>query len=138
MNTDVISEKAIEETADDLQRINKEQLLAGYDKKGELIGSKKPYQNPDYAFYKANKNPLPGLGNPDLFDTGAFYEGFETIVQGDSIIQDSTDEKAPELEAKYGEDIFGLGGKFKEEYLDESLRTAFKRAIESATGLKFE
>lgn len=135
LNTDKIASDAVDQTKESLIALNKKQLLAGFDKEGNLIGDKKPYQSKDYAFYKANINPLPGLGNPDLHDTGAFFAGFEVEVQDQDIIEDSTDEKSAELQEKYGE-IFGLGGEYKEQYIDESLRPAFAKGIEQATGLK--
>lgn len=135
LDIDKISQAAVSETAEDLAEQNRLQLHAGYNKDGALIGDIKPYQSDTYAFYKANKNPLPGLGNPDLEDTGAFYAGIQVTVNGDIITEDSTDEKSPELQDKY-KDIFGLGGEFKTDYVNESLRPAFKAQIEEATGLK--
>jgi len=137
LDTEAIAEKAVEETKEDLLALNKKQLLAGYDKNGELIGDKKPYANAHYAFFKANMNPLPGLGNPDLRLTGSFQDEFDIEISGERILQGSSDEKAGELEQKYGEEIYGLGGKFKVEYVDENLRPAFQREITKATGLNF-
>lgn len=135
LDIDEISREAVSETTEDLADQNRAQLHAGYNRDSQLIGDLKPYASDTYAFYKANKNPLPGLGNPDLEDTGAFYAGIQVTVNGDIVNEDSTDEKSPELQEKY-KDIFGLGGEFKTDYVNDSLRPAFKAGIEEATGLK--
>jgi hypothetical protein len=136
LDTDAITEAAVNQTKGELQDKNKAQLMAGFDKTGAKIGDKKPYASSYYAFYKANLNPLPGLGNPDLHLTGDWQDEMSIEVSGESIIQNSANDKDAELIEKYGPEIYGLGGQFKEDYLEEDLRPAFNKGIELATGLK--
>lgn len=135
MNTDVIIEEAIEETAGSITEENKKQMLAGKTASGAVIGE---YRNELYAEVKNRMNPLPGFGVPDLKLTGSFQSKMGTNVIGDSIITESTDTKNQKLREKYGDGIFILGGDFKREYMDLSLRPALKQKIESATGLRMQ
>lgn len=127
-------DEAFEQTVDELAEKNKEQLFEGKDKTGESISRR--YRSQKYARVKSEMNPLPGLGVPDLKVTGAFYRGIRVDYQGGVLKTTSTDEKGPELEAKY-EGIFGLGGEFKKQFIKDSLRPALNAEITKATGLKF-
>jgi hypothetical protein len=119
------AEQAFISVEDDFTEENKKQLFGGYDKFQERL---RHYANAEYAFYKYSKNPAPGLGNPDLFDTGSFYNHIQTIVRSGTISIGSTDSKAPELEVKYP-GIFGLGGKYKAEFIEQNLRPAWMRQV---------
>ena len=61
----------------------KAQLYAGFNVYGRKMGEEPygAYVLPAYAIEKERMNPLPGLGNPDLFLTGAFYDGIKTYPQ---------------------------------------------------------
>lgn len=113
---------------DDFTEENKKQLFAGYDRFGERL---KAYASAEYAFYKYQRNPIPGLGNPDLFDTGSFQSHIQTIVSGLTVNIGSTDSKAPQLEIKYP-GIFGLGGKYRAEFISTYLRSAFMAVVHKA------
>ena len=71
LNTDKIINESLNETKDEFKSINKEQLRAGKTNTGKNIAPK--YRSKKYALAKNQMNPLPGLGNPDLHLTGAFY-----------------------------------------------------------------
>lgn len=129
-----IVEESIEETTDDLISENKKQLLAGFDSQGNRL---QRYQSNKYARVKNEYNPLPGLGNPDLNLTGSFFSGFEANVSGNTITELSTDSKSPELEQKYGSQIFGVGGEYQNNYLQESLGPQIRQNLTDFTGLKF-
>lgn len=135
LNTDKVIDESLNETKDEFKAINKSQLKSGFIKTGEKL--KPSYRSKKYALAKNEMNPLPGLGNPDLFLTGAFYEGIDVEVGKDVFDIISKDEKGPELENKY-KDIFGLGGTFKSEYTKEKLAPALKKKISKFTGLKFQ
>lgn len=135
LNTDKVIDESLNETKDEFKAINKSQLKAGKTNTGENVAPK--YRRKKYALAKNQMNPLPGLGNPDLFLTGAFYEGIGVEVGKDVFDIISKDEKGPELENKY-KDIFGLGNNFKKKYLDEDLGPTVQKKISTFTGLKFK
>lgn len=129
-----IAVDATVETADQLADLNTEQMHKGFNAEGDPIGE---YRSEIYAEEKHRMNPLPGFGRVDLRLTGAFYEGMYVRIEGDTIIEGSTDEKEEALQKKYGKIIFGLSAPFKREYLNEFLRPAFARRMQEAIGLKF-
>lgn len=129
-----IAEASIESVKEEIADKNKEQLKKGYNKFGELIGDTKPYESELYAFEKYNKNPMPGLGNPDLHDTGDFYEGITTEVSNGIIKTESTDSKNEELQAKY-KGILSLNEESRIEIVDESLRPAMVKEFKQQTKL---
>lgn len=132
LNVETVSEEAVSATSENISEENKKQLFEGFDKEQQKLSE---YRNPVYAEVKNRMNPLPGFGNPDLKKTGAFYQGIQVRVEGAVIRTDSSDPKNDALVKKYG-DIFGLGGKFKAEYISKFLRPAFFKQLEQATGLK--
>lgn len=134
LNTDTIIRESLEETKPDFIKSNKDQLKGGITNDDKRIAPR--YRSKGYADYKEGLNPLPGNGIPDLFVTGAFYEGIDETVETDSLKIFSTDEKGPQLEEKY-KNIFGLGKNFKNQYLTHSLRPTVMSKISDFTGLKF-
>lgn len=85
---------------------NREQLMDGFNKEGKKL---KKYRSSSYAQKKNQKNPSPGLGNPDLYLTGRFHEAMNVKINSKvSFDIFSTDSKTPDLTKKYGKDIFGL------------------------------
>lgn len=79
-----------------------------------------------YGEYKNARNPKPGLGIPDLFDTGDFYQGFFANVIGNGKTQFieawSNDDKTDVIVggadnyAPFGAEIFELHPKNMKEY----------------------
>lgn len=134
LDTDQIIQQSMEQTKDVLADLNVEQMNKGLNAKGEKIGE---YRSEAYAEMKHSMNPLPGFGIPDLRLTGAFYRGTSVSISGQKVIIDSSDEKSADLQEKYGEEIFGLSGVYKREYLNESLGPIFRKSITSVIGLKF-
>lgn len=133
LNTDAISEQAITETEGEFVELNQQQMYAGVNNDGSDI-------NPQYKARTVRiKNEK---GQPTdrvtLKDTGAFYEGMGLEIAGDTIKEFSTDPKNDSLVQKYGPEIFGLGGTYKKEYVQDNLRPVFQQKIEEATGLKFK
>lgn len=107
---------SLERTQANFIELQKSQLYAGFNVAGIKIGDLTPYASATYAIDKANRNSLPGLGNPDLYDTSDFYDGITTEIGGDAIKVFSTDSKDPQLEQKYPGALAGLGGPFLIEY----------------------
>lgn len=134
LDIDQVAEEAMRKSEDDLTEANKKQLYAGFDRNGNRL---QEYRSAVYAEVKHRMNPLPGEGNPDLKATGSFYRGLYAKVSGNTVEMVSTDSKDEDLEQKYGEEIKGLGGIFKEQFIDDSLRPNLNETISEKTGLKF-
>lgn len=117
LDTNKAVQASLERTQANFIEIQKSQLYAGFNVAGIKLGDLTPYASAAYAIDKANRNSLPGLGNPDLYDTGSFYEGITTEVGDDAIKVLSTDSKDPALEKKYPGAVAGLGGPFMVEYI---------------------
>lgn len=114
--------KIIAELQDKIVELNtKDQLFKGLDAKGQKLSPK--YSRVRYARAKNSANPLPGLGTPDLKLTGKFYSDFFVTAKNGEFELFSSDDKADGLEAKYGEDIFGLSldneGKINKQITEE-------------------
>jgi hypothetical protein len=130
LNTDDVLAKAFESSVDGFTAEQKKQLYAGLNKEG---GRLRKYRNNKYARVKNEMNPAPGLGNPDLFVTGAFYEGVEVKLAGQAIDIQSIDEKGPDLKEKYHP--FGLGGDYRKEFIDNVYQPNFRKEVKKRTGL---
>lgn len=122
-----VIQESIIATTDNFVELQKAQLYAGFAVTGIKIGDLRPYASPAYAFDKANRNPQPGLGNPDLFDKGDFYDGIDIAVGDNAIKVFSTDSKDGKLEKKYPGALAGVGGPFLEEYINVLQPTIIKR-----------
>ncbi|MDP4151194.1 MAG: hypothetical protein Q8943_17440 [Bacteroidota bacterium] len=131
LDTDLLVEQSVSETTDQYANLNTEQLHQGLNADGEQIGQ---YRNELYATMKHEMNPLPGFGVPDLRLTGAFYAGIRSVIQGDAVVTESTDEKNTALVEKYGH-LFGLSDKFRQEYVNGSLRPRFRQKVRDVTGV---
>lgn len=134
LDTEQIIIDAVTATQDQITIENKEQLFDGLDNDGNIIGDSKPYESANYAFEKYQKNPIPGLGNPDLNDTGAFYGGMTIDISGSTLKQYSTDSKNDELIAKYP-GIYGLGPIAKKDYVGVYLQPAVRRQTRTVLGI---
>ena len=130
LDTDTISADAIEDTAEALKRENLQQMDAG--QKADETEIYPPYAPLTIAIKRMKGQPTDRV---TLKDTGSFYAGAYVIVTTDSVLTGSRDEKTVKLVEKYGEAIFGLGGQFKKDYVNNALRPAFREKILQATGL---
>jgi hypothetical protein len=130
MDIDKVSSDAVAETADELVKINNDQLLEGKNKYGKSVGK---YRNKSYAIKKNQINPKPGLGNADLKLFGDYQKSRYAKVTGQNIQYGATDEKAEHLEKRFP-DTYGLSDPFKEKY-NEVLRPKFIDIIKKETGL---
>lgn len=125
---------AIEQTKERMIYLNKSQLnLDSQKSDGKYL---RQYFDREYAIYKHELNPFPGLGNPDLNLTGKFYSEFFATVKGDKIEFGSTDSKSEGLQSKYGKNIFGLTSENEYDYATETVRPKIVSYIEKVTGLK--
>lgn len=114
---------AIEETASDATRVQKEQLFSGVLSNGEPIVP--PYTARTVAI-KSGKGQA--TDRVTLRDTGSYYTGILIDVRGDKFAIESADEKAGALEVKYGRNILGLGTEARIEYI-RTLKPEFIKQI---------
>ena len=145
--------EAIEKNLRDMVSLNQSQLYEGKTTSGKRFRKYAKYKTADgreYADMKNQMNPRPGLGNPDLNLTGAFYRAIFAELEGDNFIMDSTDEKSGLLQSMYdgnspgqlsadGEasNIFGLTRENWELFRDKC-REDFCKEFEKRTGLIFK
>ena len=93
---------AVQNSEKELVKINQGQMLKSKNAKDQTI---KPAYTPKYAAFKGFKNPnlkLKGDFQKDMF--------LETNERSGTYFMNSFDFKAPFLEARYGENIFGNPG----------------------------
>ncbi len=125
--------RIIERTDNELITLNQKQLFDySLDSEAEPIGL---YRSLFYSIEKQQRNPRPGFGRPDLYDTGDFYNGFYVEVKSDSYLIYSRDSKANLLTEKYGDNIFGLNPTSKQQYVNETLYPSIAAYITAKTGL---
>lgn len=117
---------ALEATQPAYVELQKAQMHAGKTVDGSKIGAQRPYASKDYANQKNKQNPLPGIGNPDLYLHGDFYDGIKTTVGDQAISLESTDDKGELLDEKYPGALAGLGGEYKEKYQELLQKTIVK------------
>lgn len=130
LNTDEVIAESFRRSIAGFTEWQKRQLYEGFNKRGERLV---PYVSAQYAKKKNKINSNPGLGHPDLFLTGAFYEGIEVKLSGYQITVESRDEKGPDLKEKY--DPFGLGGQYKQGFVKEFYNPNFRAIIKEQSGL---
>ena len=112
----------MEQSQYEILSFNRGQLFMGETSTDKLISPM--YRSEGYAEFKESINPKPGKGVPDLFVTGEFYNGlfvsFNKVKYTFTVA--SRDSKAPKLERKYGEKIYGLNSENKGYFATEILK----------------
>ena len=109
------------------------QMYIGQTNRGNKIQPQYGFE--DYAIEKHELNPLAGKGTPDLFLTGAFYEGIDMEIEADGGIGfNSSDWKNGMLKEKY-DDIFGLNKESRERVIEKSFRGKLINNYKKATKL---
>ena len=103
---------AIKKNENALIDYNIGQLLKGQDSLGKVLDP--PYASASYSEFKLHLNPL---GVVDLKVTGDFHNSIFINANDFPILFDSRDKKAPELLAKYSEDVLGVQDKNLEEFI---------------------
>lgn len=139
-----ISVDSLSETKERLVEWNKEQMLEGKNRFGNDLPSylTDPYfKTPESALRysqwkdKITPNPKRKSGIMNFYIVGSFHNSITAAITGGSIKYD-----APflgrEIESKYGDEMYGLGGEIKKEYISKDLRPVFNKKIEQVTGLK--
>ena len=144
-NQEKLAGESVEENTTYLGMLNKQQLLAGKRSDGKDLFptyQEDPYfetlaQAQAYSDWKDRITPNPKRkpGVPNLYINGYYYDSRVIKVSGDRIIYDGN---TFGLEEKYGKEINGLGGEYKEAFLDLHLRPTIQNKITSIIGLKFK
>ena len=112
----------------ELLDLNKNQLLN--DGMNKNMVKLRSYRSASYARRKNQRNLLSGLGIFDLYNTGAFQDGFTLKINSKSSFDIfSTNSKNSELTKKYGKDIFGLTETSKETFGREVMQPELVREV---------
>jgi hypothetical protein len=123
LDLEAIAVESITETIPQILDRNKRQLYHGLTSEGQNL---RKYRRRKYAEVKNEMNPLPGLGNPDFFFTGDFYNNFFGAIYGEDVVVNSRNWKATKLEARDGADhIYGLGTEEHQGYVREDLSPVY-------------
>jgi|688.fasta_scaffold86779_4 hypothetical protein len=113
-----------------MEDLNREQMVRGYDRDDERIGA---YASEQYENEKRRMNPA-ASGWVDLKYTGSFHNLLTMKLLKDNIFTFySKDKKNKDLVETWGANIFGLSTKSREDLIDEygfkkSLVTNYKKA----------
>jgi len=112
INLTAETEDAIQQNQVAIADLNREQLFKeGIDSTGKKLSK---YKNEKYALKKNLMNPLPGLGNPDFYVTGAFQKSIYVSAHDNQVVFDADNSfdgdfgKAAALVERDGPAIFGL------------------------------
>jgi hypothetical protein len=97
-----IARDVIEETEEDLVKINRDQLMRNENSDGEFLGE---YKSSAYAKMKIGRNQS---GVVDLFLRGDFQRSIFVQLNGREFFMNATDSKTDKLERKYGKKILGV------------------------------
>lgn len=124
-NLPALAQESVYESRTEFEESQKDQLFKGSDAAGNSF---RQYKNSDYASMKNQANPLPGYGYPDLYLTGAFYNGIYVKVENGRVIIGSSDSKAPKLEKKY-KPVFGLAHDEMRAFLYNSLKPVYQKKV---------
>lgn len=116
---------SIDQTSDDAAQFNRDDLSVG------LLATSNPII-PAYSPQYAKKK---GFTTPNLYVTGSFYRGIFATVEGNAIHFDSIDDKAAQLEAKYGKFIYGLTQDAKSAYALKALRPVLNGNLRKEIGI---
>lgn len=129
---------AIQLTSDILVEENRDQLYDGKDRLGRDITPSyldDPYfksreSAQRYSDWKDTITPNPNRtkGTPNLYIVGTYHKSIKIDVSGTSIIYKASF-RGPEIEAKYGENIYGLGGSRRLKYTEGVLKPVLVRLL---------
>lgn len=128
MDVDKIIDKALDDTMDNLEDINRERMNDGVKADGSIMPI---YSYISQVVYGYPNEPI------KLKATGSFQDKLYAKREGDIIHTSSTDSKTEMLVERYGE-IFGTSGDYKQQYQADHLIPHVHKGITDATGLKFK
>lgn len=114
---------------------NRGQLYAGQDNTGSLQSP--IYAEERYAIHKEEENPVPGLGIPDLYVSGNYYNSLKLTVnqsQYNFTIFSEGVSYAPKLEAKWNRS-YGLDPENTSYFANEILQPKIVIELKTQLGL---
>lgn len=131
------AQDVIRETADELKRLNQEQLKVGIDAIGEPLYNLK-YDHANYVFSYAQRRAKRGLqiDHYDLKFTGKFWESIRVDVNSEKFELVSDDPKAGDILEMFARPI-GLTRNSKDIYREETFMPGLREKIERKLGIKF-
>jgi hypothetical protein len=145
--TDQLITSSLEQTKEALIDQNREQLLAGKTRDGKDLSPtylEDPYFKSQesaqrYSDWKDRITPNPNRvsGVPNLFINGYLHSSMGVKISGQNLFYSASASFGNKVEQKFTDKIYGLGGVYKMEYLNESLGPVFRQSITSIIGLKF-
>jgi len=148
MDLTAITEGALQDVSAQALTANKTQLYDGKTSTGDDVSPtylEDPYfedkaEAQRYSDWKdqITPNKRRKKGVPNLFINGKFYSTITVQVQSGGLLYKSSFEAAPSIESTFGNNIYGLGGELRDQFLYEVLRPNWFGRIESDIGLKFK
>jgi hypothetical protein len=112
VNLTVIARDAVQASKTLYMKEQKDQMFNHKKKDGLEI---KPRYSPEWREFKMKVRGQDGLVT--LYNEGNFYGRFRMTVKQTTFVIESTDWKNKLLQHRYGKTIFGLGGKYKREWI---------------------
>jgi len=111
LDPDAIMEESMAAGGTVYVKQQKEQMFDGINSEGLAI-------EPEYHPFTVQVKEAKGQpsNRVTLKDTGDFYEGIYTDPKGDKMYVDSKDTKSNALQEKYGDQIFGIQGEYREPF----------------------
>lgn len=138
---------SLEQTKDALLDLNRDQLYDGKTRDGRDLSptyQEDPYFKTAEAAQrysdwkdKITPNPNRKSGVPNLFINGYLHNSMAVKISGQNVFYSASAPFGNEVEQKFTDKIYGLGGVYKEEYLKQDLGPVFRSSITSIIGLKF-
>lgn len=130
VSIEAVLETTVDDTKEQLLALNKQQMYSGKLRTGQDITPSyldDPYFKSTaaaqrYSDWKDEITPDQNRkkGTPNLFINGAFYDSIGISVGSGDIKFDASFKDANSIESKFTANIYGLGGRYKSDYLDVS------------------
>ena len=124
-----MAELVIQKNEQPLKNLKIDEFKQGKKPDGSNIGR---YRSMDYAVFKHNLNPVPGIGNVDLMLEGNFTNRLFVLRSSEnSFLFNSTDDKTPKLLNKYGKENMGLNQKTFDDFQKDIIAPQFLKKIKT-------
>lgn len=124
------TEEAMNDTAAEFVKKQREQLFSGINEKGEKI---QPAYSPKTVAIKKKKGQP--FDRVTTRDTGEFHRDIFLDVRDNEFIVDSADSKSEALQKKYGGELMGLSEDNQEVYVEENLDPVFMDRVSKSLEL---
>ena len=130
VNVRLLASQALKLNEDVIADLTREQLIEGRD---SLDMALRRYASLEYAKLKQSMNPKPGLGNPDLYLTGATHRSIKIVVTADTIKVNLNDVHGLEEKYKTGmSNPFLLGKMSKTKLVQNYLQRSWIETVKNA------